>query len=51
MEQGYWTVDPTELNPHFGTSNDLSALSSALHTRGMYLMVDIAINFGHTCLG
>ncbi|WWC97297.1 hypothetical protein V866_004176 [Kwoniella sp. B9012] len=41
---GYWTVDPTQLNPHFGTADDLKALSSALHSRGMYLMVDIAIN-------
>ncbi|KAK8844591.1 hypothetical protein IAR55_006438 [Kwoniella newhampshirensis] len=41
---GYWTADPTKLNPHFGTDSDLKALSSALHSRGMYLMVDIAIN-------
>ncbi|WWC67129.1 uncharacterized protein I206_101036 [Kwoniella pini CBS 10737] len=41
---GYWTVDPTQLNPHFGTSDDLKALSDALHSKGMYLMVDIAIN-------
>ena len=42
--QGYWTADPTQLNPHFGADSDLKALSSALHGRGMYLMVDIAIN-------
>ncbi|WVF66368.1 hypothetical protein IAT40_001108 [Kwoniella sp. CBS 6097] len=41
---GYWTADPTRLNPHFGTASDLKALSSALHARNMYLMVDIAIN-------
>nr|XP_031859871.1 uncharacterized protein CI109_004719 [Kwoniella shandongensis]KAA5526943.1 hypothetical protein CI109_004719 [Kwoniella shandongensis] len=41
---GYWTADPTKLNPHFGTESDLKALSDALHSRGMYLMVDIAIN-------
>ncbi|WWC57793.1 uncharacterized protein I303_100328 [Kwoniella dejecticola CBS 10117] len=41
---GYWTVDPTQLNPHFGTSDDLKALSDALHAKGMYMMVDIAIN-------
>ncbi|WVQ76873.1 hypothetical protein IAR50_006547 [Cryptococcus sp. DSM 104548] len=41
---GYWTSDPTKLNPHFGNATDLQALSSALHSRGMYLMVDIAIN-------
>ncbi|WVR03250.1 hypothetical protein IAU60_000241 [Kwoniella sp. DSM 27419] len=41
---GYWTADPTRLNPHFGDGDDLKALSAALHSRGMYLMVDIAIN-------
>lgn len=42
--QGYWTADPTRLNPHFGEASDLKALSDAVHDRGMYLMVDIAIN-------
>ncbi|KAE8538221.1 hypothetical protein D1P53_005560 [Cryptococcus gattii VGV] len=41
---GYWTADPTRLNPHFGEASDLKALSDAVHDRGMYLMVDIAIN-------
>lgn len=41
---GYWTTDPTKLNPHFGGADDLKALSSALHSRGMFLMVDVAIN-------
>lgn len=41
---GYWINDPTKLNPRFGSSDDLKALSSALHARGMYLMVDVAIN-------
>ncbi|WVO13546.1 hypothetical protein L204_101167 [Cryptococcus depauperatus] len=41
---GYWTTDPTKLNPHFGTDADLKALSKAVHSRGMYLMTDIAIN-------
>lgn len=42
--QGYWVTDPTRVNPHFGTDDDLKALSNALHERGMYLMVDVAIN-------
>ena len=42
--QGYWTTDPTQLNPHFGSGDDLKALSQAVHDRGMYLMVDIAVN-------
>lgn len=41
---GYWTRDPTKLNSHFGTETDLLALSTALHSRGMYLMVDIVVN-------
>ncbi|TFK25058.1 alpha-amylase [Coprinopsis marcescibilis] len=41
---GYWTADLTQLNSHFGTSDDLKALSADLHRRGMYLMVDVVIN-------
>ncbi|KZT44175.1 glycoside hydrolase family 13 protein [Sistotremastrum suecicum HHB10207 ss-3] len=41
---GYWVQDISQLNEHFGTSDDLKALSSALHSRGMYLMVDVVIN-------
>ena len=44
LSQGYWTVDPTKLNPHFGGDSDLKALSAAVHERGMYLMIDLAIN-------
>lgn len=41
---GYWVNDPTRLNARFGTSEDLKALSDELHRRGMYLMVDVAVN-------
>jgi len=40
----YWTKDFDSLNPHFGTSDDLRALSDALHKRGMYLMLDVVVN-------
>lgn len=40
----YWTTDQNSLNDHFGTADDLNALSSALHDRGMYLMVDVVVN-------
>jgi len=40
----YWTRDITQLNSHFGTDADLRELTSALHSRGMYLMVDIVVN-------
>lgn len=37
-------TDPTKVNSHFGTDDDLKSLSDALHDRGMYLMVDVAMN-------
>ncbi|EIW57027.1 glycoside hydrolase family 13 protein [Trametes versicolor FP-101664 SS1] len=41
---GYWTQDINSLNSHFGTADDLKSLSTALHNRGMYLMVDVVVN-------
>ncbi|VBB72744.1 Putative Glycoside Hydrolase Family 13 [Podospora comata] len=41
---GYWAKDIWALNPAFGNEDDLKALSTALHARGMYLMVDIVTN-------
>ncbi|KZT05149.1 glycoside hydrolase family 13 protein, partial [Laetiporus sulphureus 93-53] len=41
---GYWPVDQNALNGHFGSASDLTSLSSALHSRGMYLMLDLTIN-------
>ncbi|KAI9443463.1 glycoside hydrolase family 13 protein [Lactarius indigo] len=41
---GYWTTDLYSLNPHFGTADDLRALSAALHKRGMYIMLDVVVN-------
>ncbi|KAG8892335.1 hypothetical protein FRB99_002796, partial [Tulasnella sp. 403] len=41
---GYWPQNLNNLNSHFGTPDDLKALSDALHKRGMYLMVDIVVN-------
>ncbi|GKZ26284.1 hypothetical protein AbraCBS73388_002368 [Aspergillus brasiliensis] len=40
---GYWPNDLYSINSHFGTPKDLQALSSALHDRGMYLMLDIVV--------
>ncbi|EKV10968.1 hypothetical protein PDIG_54560 [Penicillium digitatum PHI26] len=40
---GYWPSDLYSINSHFGTSDDLQALSAALHARGMYLMLDIVV--------
>ncbi|KAI0665092.1 alpha-amylase [Cubamyces menziesii] len=41
---GYWIADATQLNSKFGTADDLKALSDELHSRGMYLMVDVVVN-------
>ncbi|RDW76969.1 alpha-amylase [Coleophoma cylindrospora] len=41
---GYWQEDIYSVNPHFGTADDLLALSDALHARGMYLMIDVVVN-------
>ncbi|KAJ5419918.1 uncharacterized protein N7487_003468 [Penicillium crustosum] len=41
---GYWQQDIYDVNPNHGTSDDLLALSKALHARGMYLMVDVVAN-------
>ncbi|KAJ5892947.1 hypothetical protein N7504_009638 [Penicillium tannophilum] len=40
---GYWPNDLYSVNSHFGTSDDLQALSAALHARSMYLMLDIVV--------
>jgi alpha-amylase len=41
---GYWATDIYQVNTNFGSAADLIKMSSALHARGMYLMVDIAPN-------
>ncbi|KAJ3805543.1 alpha-amylase [Lentinula aff. lateritia] len=41
---GYWAQNINSLNANFGSDEDLKNLSSALHERGMYLMVDIVVN-------
>ena len=41
---GYWQQNIDALNSNFGTAEDLKTLSSALHDRGMYLMVDVVVN-------
>ncbi|BEI88484.1 uncharacterized protein CcaverHIS019_0112020 [Cutaneotrichosporon cavernicola] len=41
---GYWASNMFELNERFGSPQDLLDLSNALHARGMFLMVDVAIN-------
>lgn len=41
---GYWPQNLYAVNEHFGTEDDLLALSEELHKRDMYFMVDVVIN-------
>ncbi|KAG9604717.1 alpha-amylase, partial [Aureobasidium melanogenum] len=41
---GYWAQDIYAVNTNFGSAADLVNLSSALHDRGMYLIVDVVTN-------
>lgn len=41
---GYWQTDLNAVNSHFGSASDLQSLSAALHSRGMYLMIDVVVN-------
>lgn len=41
---GYWASNFTELNPHFGTLDDLHELIDEAHNRGIKLMVDVVLN-------
>ena len=41
---GYWATDLYSLNEHFGTEQDFKDLVNALHSRGMWIMVDVVAN-------
>jgi len=41
---GYWITDFLHVDPHFGSDDDLHALVSAAHARGMKVYLDIVIN-------
>lgn len=40
---GYWIDNLYELNPHFGSADELKNLSAELHARDMYLLVDVVV--------
>lgn len=40
----YWAQDLYALNPKFGTEQDLKELITAVHDRGMYIMLDVVVN-------
>ncbi|MFG2607838.1 pullulanase-type alpha-1,6-glucosidase [Streptomyces sp. NPDC048514] len=41
---GYWITDFTRVDPHFGTDEDLSALISKAHAKGMKVFFDVITN-------
>ncbi|MDT0596225.1 alpha-amylase family glycosyl hydrolase [Glaciecola petra] len=41
---GYWVVDFTEIDPHFGSNDDLKSLIAAAHARDMKVFFDIITN-------
>lgn len=46
----YWPQDIYSINQHFGSADDLKNLSSALHERDMFLMIDVVVNHVLTTL-
>ncbi|MGW5324471.1 pullulanase-type alpha-1,6-glucosidase [Streptomyces sp. NPDC004014] len=41
---GYWITDFTQVDPHFGTNADLSALVAKAHAKGMKVFFDVITN-------
>ena len=41
---GYWTKDWTNLDPNFGTAEDLRAMVEAAHSKGIRILLDAVIN-------
>ncbi|WP_395338056.1 alpha-amylase family glycosyl hydrolase [Ningiella sp. W23] len=41
---GYWVVDFTEIDPHFGTNDELKSLIDAAHERNIKVFFDIITN-------
>ncbi|MFI1973826.1 pullulanase-type alpha-1,6-glucosidase [Streptomyces wedmorensis] len=41
---GYWITDFTQVDPHFGTNEDLEKLIAAAHRKGMKVFFDVITN-------
>ncbi|MFF9145479.1 pullulanase-type alpha-1,6-glucosidase [Streptomyces sp. NPDC014861] len=41
---GYWITDFTQVDPHFGTNDDLRKLIKAAHAKGMKVFFDVITN-------
>jgi neopullulanase len=48
---GYWVVDFTRVDPHFGTEREMQALVAAAHARGMKVYLDIIANHTADVIG
>lgn len=44
---GYWPINPTVLNPHFGTESQLKEMLDEAHKRGINVIVDYVANHLH----
>ncbi len=44
---GYWPIDPYEVEPDFGTADDLDGLVDAAHDRGIRVLLDVVPNHVH----
>jgi alpha-amylase len=41
---GYWTLDYTRIDPHFGTNEEMRAFVDAAHARGLKVYFDLVVN-------
>jgi pullulanase-type alpha-1,6-glucosidase len=41
---GYWQVDYTQIDPHYGTNAEMQAFVDAAHARGMKVIFDVVLN-------
>ncbi|MEV0678105.1 alpha-amylase family glycosyl hydrolase [Actinosynnema sp. NPDC050436] len=48
---GYWTTDYTELDPHFGSTDDMRRLIRDAHRRGIKVFFDIVANHTADLIG
>ncbi|NUS15029.1 MAG: pullulanase-type alpha-1,6-glucosidase [Streptomyces sp.] len=48
---GYWITDFTQVDPHFGTNDDLRTLISTAHAKGMKVFFDVITNHTADVIG
>ena len=44
---GYWPIEPRTVDPRLGTAEDLRALVTAAHQRGIRVLMDLVVNHVH----